>query len=187
MVRILEVDDRPTNRGRLDGNLGDGSHRVSEAADGSGCLDPGRTESPDLVTGNAAQYERLLRHAADLEREIGERRRTERELRESEQLFRMMTDTVPAMFLMCNAEGRGIFANRRWSEFTGQSPGATVDFAAAVPGDDVDAVLQASASRQPFLLEHRLRGADGSERWFLASGVPRFPARLRDTDRSSFC
>ena len=79
MVRILEVDDRPTNRGRLDGNLGDGSHRVSEAADGSGCLDPGRTESPDLVTGNAAQYERLLRHAADLEREIGERRRTERE------------------------------------------------------------------------------------------------------------
>jgi len=175
MVRILVVD-RPTNRDVLHGDLVDGDRRVGEAADSAEALDAARTESAGRVVGDAVQYERLLRHAAELEREIGERRRTEQELRESEQLFRMMTDTVPAMFLMCNAEGRGIFANRRWSEFTGQavSPGATVDFAEAVPPDDVEAVLQACTSRQPFLLEHRLRGADGSERWFLTSGVPRF-------------
>jgi len=118
--------------------------------------------------------------ASGIARDISERKHQEAILRESEERFRLVADTAPAMIWMSNAEKVSTFANKAWLDFTGRSLEAelAIGWAEGIHPDDLqrslDAYAQAFDRREPFRMEYRLRRHDGEYRWILDIGVPRF-------------
>jgi PAS domain S-box-containing protein len=107
------------------------------------------------------------------------KRKAEAVLRESEERFRLMTDTTPALVWMCNAEGKITYLNRRWLSFINPERKAADDgFGSAhVHPDDVknmqDALTHALKDREPFSREYRLYQNDGACCWMLDVASPR--------------
>ncbi len=96
--------------------------------------------------------------------------------------FRAIADSIPALIALMTPAGEVESVNRSAQEYYGatleQLKGwATSD---AVHPDDLPAVIrawkQSVESGQPYDIEHRIRHADGSYRWFHVSGSP-----LRDS------
>ena len=108
------------------------------------------------------------------------RREAERAVRESEERFRLMTDTAPVMVWMSGPDKLCTYFNRPWLEFTGRPIEAELGngWAEGVHPDDItrcmETYTQAFDRRLPFKMEIRLRRHDGEYRWILDSGVPRF-------------
>jgi PAS domain S-box-containing protein len=107
------------------------------------------------------------------------RARAEAALRESEERFRVMADAVPHIVWITDAEGRTEFFNRQWSQYTGvayQPSTALLIASSYVCPDDAAATMQAFEAAQrtgtSFQVEHRIRAADGSYRWFLVRAEP---------------
>ena len=94
--------------------------------------------------------------------------------------FRKLADTAPAMLWVTQADGSCTFLSRDWYELTGQteSSGLGLGWLDAVHADDRErsekASAAANANREPFSIEYRLRRHDGSYRWVIDSGRPRF-------------
>jgi PAS domain S-box-containing protein len=99
-------------------------------------------------------------------------------VRDSEAQFRELADTTPALMWMTDAEGDVTLVNRAWQRFTGGESHTGVTFAATAHPDDREVAQQlwneASARRQEFRCEYRLRHATGGYRWVLEVGTPRF-------------
>jgi PAS domain S-box-containing protein len=101
-------------------------------------------------------------------------------LRESEARFRNMADHAPVMMWVTDPRGSCSYLNRGWYEFTGQHEAQALGFGwlqSTHPDDRLRAettFLAANARRGPFQLEYRLRRADGSYRWCIDAGAPRF-------------
>jgi PAS domain S-box-containing protein len=113
-------------------------------------------------------------------RDITQRRLAEEELIQSESRFRNMADTAPVMIWISGADQRCNYFNQQWLDFTGRSleqelgdgwlEGVHVD-------DRADCLETFSSSfdrRERFEMEYRLQAADGSYRWVLDCGTPRF-------------
>ncbi|HEX8520043.1 MAG TPA: SpoIIE family protein phosphatase [Pseudonocardia sp.] len=96
--------------------------------------------------------------------------------REAERRFRAMADSTPALVWADGPDGRRLFVNRGWTEFTGAEPAAELGLAwrdRIHPGDrDRYAAVRAAAAGGPFEVEYRLRAADGRHRWVLDRGAP---------------
>jgi PAS domain S-box-containing protein len=107
-------------------------------------------------------------------------RRAAEALEESEARFRVMADTMPALLWMDDADGRCVFVNKTWLDYTGRTMAEELGlgWTKAIHPDDVSATMtiesEARRSRKPFTEVYRLRRADGEYRWFLDSGTPRF-------------
>ncbi|TWT46027.1 Blue-light-activated protein [Phycisphaerae bacterium RAS1] len=94
----------------------------------------------------------------------------------------LAADEMPALVWSTGPGGACEFVNRRWLEFTGAASRAaltdTLDF---VHPDDVEhrrALLSGEGQpREPFESVFRLRRADGTYRWVLDHGSPRFDAQ----------
>jgi len=118
--------------------------------------------------------------ASAIARDITQRKRIEAALRESEARFRMMADTAPVMVWMSAPEDGSTFFNKRWLEFTGRTldEEAGLGWFAGVHVHDQQRCHEiyraALDQRQPFTMEYRLRRADGTYRWMVDTGVPRF-------------
>ncbi len=102
----------------------------------------------------------------------------EEALQESEGLFHSLSDNVPGLIWMSNPKGRGIYFNRRWSQFTGLSPTASgTDFKDLIhPEDWIEAeraLQKALVGKTAFERTFRLRDSSGQYRWILERGVPR--------------
>jgi len=101
-------------------------------------------------------------------------------IRESEERFRVMADNAPVMIWVTDAAGRCTYLNRRWYEFTGQTPEAGLGFGwldATHPDDRPEAervFFDANARQEVFRLEYRLRRVDGEYRWAIDAAAPRF-------------
>ncbi|WP_458096207.1 sensor histidine kinase [Roseomonas sp. WA12] len=114
-----------------------------------------------------------------------EERRTAALLRESEALFRNMADHVPVMIWMTEPDGRCSYLNRRWYDFTGQSPGDGLGYGWADmvhPEDRAlasDTAARSMAAGRPFQIEYRLRAADGSYGWVIDAARPRLDGQGR--------
>jgi PAS domain S-box-containing protein len=110
--------------------------------------------------------------------DITDRKEAEQALRETEQRFRTLADSAPLLIWMAGPDGKTVFFNRRWLEFTGRSLEATLGdgWILDVHPEDRPRVLDqyrdALERHAPFRLEYRLRRHDGVYRWVLDNGAP---------------
>jgi len=113
-------------------------------------------------------------------RDVTARRRAEDALRESERRFRTMADSAPVLIWVTDAGGACIYVNAGWLRLTGRALedelgegwGGAVHLEDRVHWREVR--RRATADRRPFELDYRLRRADGTYRWVVDHGVPRW-------------
>jgi len=95
--------------------------------------------------------------------------------RESEVRYRSLADAVPQIVWTTDAEGKTLFYNERWYEYTGFQPGAIDSAVEVVHPEDREAMMSrwaaARADGSLFEIEYRFRRHDGSYRWHLARAV----------------
>ena len=107
------------------------------------------------------------------------KRKAEAILRESEERFRVLANTTPAMIWMFNTEGKITYFNDRRITFTGQDPGAGYgdSWTSFIHPEDLPGVLDALSTglknHQPYSREYRLRRHDGVYRWMFGVASPR--------------
>jgi PAS domain S-box-containing protein len=107
------------------------------------------------------------------------KRKAEAILRESEERFRLLANTTPAMIWMCDDQGKTTYLNDRRFAYTGSDKNAGygdtwMDY---VHPDDLQGVRDkfsaALNARQPYSREYRLRRSDGVYRWVFNVSSPR--------------
>ena len=113
-------------------------------------------------------------------RDITERRRAEEELRLSERRFRDMADSSTILIWLADADMQCTYFNQRILDFTGRTMDQLLGegWLEIIHHDDVqrcvDAYTAGYEKREPFVLEFRIRRADGEFRWIYDTGAPRF-------------
>ncbi|MFM9434059.1 PAS domain S-box-containing protein [Janthinobacterium sp. CG_23.3] len=141
--------------------------------------------------GSSVPLRRALGHArlADSElfvlfiSDISERRAIELALRHSEQQFRSLIGNIPGIAFRCSSapghpalflsDGIERVAGYAAADFLGQPPLRTLN-ALILPEDRgrvAAAVAHSQAAAQPYLVEYRLRHADGTLRWMWEHGA----------------
>ncbi|QCP15027.1 response regulator [Pseudoduganella umbonata] len=109
-----------------------------------------------------------------------ERRERHAEMAQRETYFRSLVDMAPVMLWTTDPGGQCTYLSRRWYEYTGRSPGQDLGMGWLdnVHPDDFaharDIFVAANAEHVPFSFDYRLRRHDGTYRWFIDAGMPRF-------------
>ena len=112
--------------------------------------------------------------------DITEQRTTEKALRESEERFRRIANSAPALMWVTRLDRVRDFVNEAYMEFTGlpYEEARTLDWRTRIHPDDVDRIVAESiageASLQAFTLEGRYLRHDGEWRWLRSVSQPRF-------------
>jgi PAS domain S-box-containing protein len=94
--------------------------------------------------------------------------------------LRDLTDSAPVILWVTEPDGSCTYLSRAWTAFTGQDEAAGLGtgwLEMVHPDDRAEAgrlFQSANAGRKSFRLEHRLRHVDGSWRWVVDMGNPRF-------------
>ncbi len=119
---------------------------------------------------------------AGVTRDITTRRSEEEVVRASRDQFQEMADSAPAMLWITEPNGYCTFLSRSWYMFTGQTlaEGHGLGWTNAIHPDEKEAAgqefIKASERREFYLMDFRLRRADGEYRWVVDAGQPRFGA-----------
>ncbi|MBV8133913.1 MAG: PAS domain-containing protein [Alphaproteobacteria bacterium] len=123
--------------------------------------------------------EALCATAAALEQRARAREQAEAALRASEERFRMLAESLPQLVWTCLPDGRVDYLSRQWLDYTGMSEAEPLDsqrLKQVIHPDDLPATTAswaaAAEGRAPYDLEHRIRAADGTYRWFKTRGTP---------------
>jgi PAS domain S-box-containing protein len=101
-------------------------------------------------------------------------------VRESEERFRLVSNTAPVMIWLTGSDKLCTYVNQSWLEFTGRPLEAELGYGwtEVVHQEDfkrcVQTYSQAVDQRQSYGMEYRARRHDGEYRWILDTGVPRF-------------
>lgn len=96
----------------------------------------------------------------------------------SEERFRRLAEAAPMGVFETDSEGRTIFCNARWREFTGQNPelAAGLGWSEVIHPGDVQETRKlwadAVAARRDWAHEYRTVRPDGSIRWLRALAAP---------------
>jgi PAS domain S-box-containing protein len=99
---------------------------------------------------------------------------------ESEDLFRVVANSVPVMIWMSGIDKLCYFFNKNWFDFTGRTPKQEHGngWTQGVHPEDLERCISIYNSnfdaRKEFYMEYRLRRHDGKYRWISDKGVPRY-------------
>lgn len=91
--------------------------------------------------------------------------------------FNFMTDVMPQLIWITEANGEASFFNKGWYEYTGLSKEETLSWGwqIVIHPDDVQQTLakwqHSLETGEPYQVEYRLRKFDGSYRWFMGRGM----------------
>ena len=111
--------------------------------------------------------------------DIDDRKRTEAALRASEEIFRLIVDSIPGLVFTTTPTGEVEFVNRQLLEYFGIPLEEVKRWTtgSVVHPDELPEVIakwkHAVETGQEYTNENRLRRADGVYRWFHASTIPR--------------
>ncbi len=136
-----------------------------------------------LVSSARKRSENAIRRARDeLDTKVQERTaellRSNREIQESERQLRLLTEAIPQQIWRADAAGRIEHCNQHLRDYLGvkMSDLAGESFFRILHPEDAPLYLQgwqaALAMGSRFEEEARIRGADGTYRWFLARSIP---------------
>ena len=101
-------------------------------------------------------------------------------LHESQERFRVVANSAPIMIWMSDAQGKAIFINKYWLDFTGKNLEQAMleDWLLSVHQDDLARCQivhrDALQDRKPFSLEYRLINHQAEYCWIFIRGIPRF-------------
>ena len=124
---------------------------------------------------------RAERRQLALQKEIADRRRGEQKIASSEARFRELAESLPDIMFATDSHGVNVYTNQRWSDYTGYARTHEDDTQQrlgklTIHPDDFSRVRDtwqsALARGTPYESRHRLRGADGSYRWFIVRASP---------------
>jgi PAS domain S-box-containing protein len=116
--------------------------------------------------------------AIEVAHDITDRKRVEEVIASSEREFRLLAESMPLIVWTTRADGLNTYFNQRWVDYTGLSLEESYGYGWNKPfhPDDQqrawDAWQNAVNRNAPYLLQCRLRRADGVYRWWLIQGVP---------------
>jgi PAS domain S-box-containing protein len=100
------------------------------------------------------------------------------EVKRSQDYLRSVLDSIPAMVWINDQNSSNDFCNRRWLEYTGvpYEEGTQGRWKKVVHPDDIELTAErwrlATQNGQIYEVEKRLRGADGTYRWFQSRAIP---------------
>lgn len=118
------------------------------------------------------------RGAVLLVRDVTREHAVEQALQQSHEQYRTLAEAVPHIVYSALPDGTSDYLNTQWYEYTGTKSGDDIyaTWHAALHPDDLeratDAWRNSLETGEPLDVEYRLRGTDGTYRWFLARGVP---------------
>ncbi|NJW53522.1 PAS domain S-box protein [Salinimicrobium oceani] len=128
------------------------------------------------IKDSSGNVEGIFVHAIDVSEKVLNRRALEN----SEKELRNVIDTVPVIVWLTNPEGQGVFFNKNWYSYTGQTyeDSRGHGWMTAVHPDDRDQVkknfLDANQKQKEFSLAYRLRTKSEKYRWVIDRGRPKF-------------
>jgi PAS domain S-box-containing protein len=111
-------------------------------------------------------------------RDITERKASEAALAASEAHFHAVADNIPQLIWIAHPDGRRHWYNRRWYEYTGQTPAEAMDWGwRKVHHPEflqrvLEGMRRAWAAGEPWEDTLPLRRHDGDYQWFLTRAVP---------------
>ncbi|WP_408098642.1 PAS domain-containing protein [Peredibacter sp. HCB2-198] len=111
-------------------------------------------------------------------RDITDQRKAERLAHENEARFRSLTEVMPQIVWITDAEGKAIFFNNNLARITNTYLDDNMGNGwvnVLHPEDRMNAILQwseAIKNGSPYEADYRIRMADGSYRWHVARGIP---------------
>ncbi len=136
--------------------------------------------TPNTSSWYEGRMVRSQRGTVTFVRHISEQAHTGQQIRELETRFRVMADYAPVMIWMAGVDSECYFFNEGWLHFTGRTieQELGVGWVEGVHFEDfqrcMHTYMEHFVEGQSFVMEYRLRRADGEYRWIYDQGVPRF-------------
>ena len=114
--------------------------------------------------------------------DITEEKKYQRELEESEEKFRLLSESIPQFIWTSNRQGEITYFNDAIYTYSGLTPVALQNgfWSHIIHPDEMEATIfqwgNAIKNGRPFVMEHRFRRSDGEYRWQLSRALPQTDA-----------
>ncbi|HEY4252170.1 MAG TPA: PAS domain-containing protein [Roseomonas sp.] len=157
--------------------LADQADALLAGTEGPPPLPPQRTAELEQVRVALLEAGHAGQQRAEAERRAAEAEAEAAGILAAEAQFHALVDRMPQIVWTAAPDGRTVYLNRRWYDFSGFPPGIAGEHrhAALHPADasrTAEAWTTAIETGETFTIEHRYRSAAGHWHWFLSRAEP---------------